>query len=141
MPTSHRRLPLQQVPRHSALPVLRLRGQGAEAEALASESASVAAVCGCESAYAVGGVVVAEGFGWSHGAGLKGGECGVVKRIQIVVSQEPGEVVNRLNDMFLDGWKIQSETVLACSWGRVQGSHNEILVPTWVYVLYKENSQ
>ena len=63
------------------------------------------------------------------------------RRVQIIRSQEPGEVVNRLNEMLEKGWKIQDYTVLSTT---LRSNTSEVkvgvLVPEWCITVYKENN-
>jgi hypothetical protein len=60
----------------------------------------------------------------------------MTRRFQIVVSQIAGEVVNRLNDLSADGWKLQSYDCFPCSYKGAEA----VKVPTWCILLYKENN-
>jgi hypothetical protein len=65
-------------------------------------------------------------------------EATTMKRIQIVCSQVAGEVVNRLNILLADGWKIQDYTVLSCQ--SKTDLDRIVLVPTWCVTVYRENN-
>jgi hypothetical protein len=65
----------------------------------------------------------------------------VTKRAKIIATQDAGELVNRLNGFWKEGWKLQDGAVLACTRQCMDGSFEAgVLVPTYVYVLYKENN-
>ena len=60
----------------------------------------------------------------------------MLERFKIISNTDPGAVVNQVNNLLLDGWKILSEHCFATH----AVTSNVLLVPCFVIYLVKEDS-